>query len=34
VQIPALVRRIETRFGIIIMGMQFDPDSIEIDQPE
>lgn len=32
VNIPAIVRRVETRFGIFIMGMQFDPDSIEVEE--
>ncbi|MBN1879087.1 PilZ domain-containing protein [bacterium] len=30
--IPAIVRRVETRFGIIIMGMQFDPENIKIEE--
>ncbi|MGB3975021.1 MAG: PilZ domain-containing protein [bacterium] len=28
VQIPATVRRVESRFGIFLLGMQFDPDTI------
>ena len=27
---PAVVRRVESRFGVIVMGMQFDPDELEI----
>jgi hypothetical protein len=30
IHIPATVRRVETRFGVIVMGMQFDPEKIEI----
>ncbi len=32
IHIPAIVRRVETRFGVIVMGMQFDPEKIEIDE--
>lgn len=31
-QIPATVRRVESRFGIFLLGMQYDPDSINVDE--
>jgi hypothetical protein len=30
--IPATVRRVESRFGIFLLGMQYDPDTIEIEE--
>jgi PilZ domain len=29
--IPAEVKRVEARFGVIVLGMEFDPKDVEID---
>jgi len=31
IKIPSKVCRIENRFGVFVMGMQFDPEAIEVD---
>ncbi len=34
VEIPATVRRVESRFGIFLLGLQYDPDSITTETEE
>ena len=31
IKIPAMIRRTESRFGVFVLGMQFDPDDIEVE---
>lgn len=31
IKIPAQVRRIESRFGVFVLGMQFSPDTVEVE---
>jgi len=32
IKIPTQVCRIENRFGVFVLGMQFDPEKIEVDE--
>jgi hypothetical protein len=31
-EIPAEVKRVESRFGVILLGLKFDPDSIKVEE--
>ncbi|MBN1295396.1 PilZ domain-containing protein [bacterium] len=32
IHIPAELRRTESRFGVFVLGLQFDPDAIEVEE--
>jgi len=32
IHIPAELRRVESRFGVFVLGLQFDPDAIEVEE--